>query len=257
VAVLAAVAGVPLVLAVVLGIVAGVVGAAAQRARGGSGRSRDRRERIDPFTVGEPWRRFVQNALQARNRFDSVVERVPAGPLHDSLQETATRMHAVAEESWAVAQRGQVLAQARRRIDVADIDRSLARLGEAEAEAAAPPGAGPDRPGDALDIDALDVTSSGGHTASMAEALRSQRASAERLDRVIDQAEGQLRLLGVRLDQAVTQVLELSSRAAVDTSTAGLELDVDEMATEMAALRQALDEAAGPTTGPLPAGGPG
>lgn len=252
VALVAVVAGLPAAAAVVLGA---AVGGLALAARVAFARSRSGAERIDPFTVGEPWRRFVQNALQARNRFDVVVDRVPAGPLQDSLRDTAARLRQVTEETWAIAQRGQVLAQARRRIDVADIDRSLARLDEADAAAASrdagDPAADPAAEPGGDPLDGVPEAP----TASVAESLRAQRAAADRLDRVIDQAQGQLRLLDVRLGQAVTHVLELSSRAEADTSTAGLELDVDEMATEMATLRQALDEAAGPATGPLPAGG--
>ena len=76
-----------------------------------------RRERIDPFTLNEPWRRFVQDALQARTRFAEAVHRTPAGPLRDRLHEIGERMQTGVEECWLVAKRGQTLVRARRGID--------------------------------------------------------------------------------------------------------------------------------------------
>ena len=46
-----------------------------------------RGERIDPFTLGEPWRRFVQGAMQAEARFDQAVRSARSGPLRDRLEE--------------------------------------------------------------------------------------------------------------------------------------------------------------------------
>jgi hypothetical protein len=72
------VAGVPLLAALPLGVAvwAGKVALSIPRRRG---------ERIDPFTLQEPWRRYVQEALQARNRFDEAVGRTRPGPLRDHL----------------------------------------------------------------------------------------------------------------------------------------------------------------------------
>src|SRR6516162_8211002 len=37
------------------------------------------RERIDPFTLQDPWRRFVQEALDAQRRFNSAVHDARSG----------------------------------------------------------------------------------------------------------------------------------------------------------------------------------
>ncbi|MBW3548416.1 MAG: hypothetical protein KY452_09825, partial [Actinobacteria bacterium] len=50
-------------------------------------RRRPRPERIDPFTVGQRWRPFVQGALQASARYWRTVEGVGPGPLRDRLEE--------------------------------------------------------------------------------------------------------------------------------------------------------------------------
>src|SRR5919106_2442022 len=89
------VAGAPLVAALPLGVAvwAGKVALSIPRQRRG--------ERIDPFTLQEPWRRYVQEALQARNRFNEAVARTRAGPLRDHLAEIAARMQTGAQVEGA------------------------------------------------------------------------------------------------------------------------------------------------------------
>ena len=202
---------------------------------------RPRRERIDPFTLQEPWRRFVQEALQARTRFDEAVGRAPAGPLRDHLGEIAARMETGVSECWLIARRGQALVEARRGIDLADVEHQLA-----DATGPGETGAAPDPSRDRV-----------------VEALESLRATARRLDGVIDQARSQLRLLDARLDEAVARTLELSAHASAEGTVAGLGSDVDSLVTEMEALRQALEETSAAASGgepgaagSLPAGGP-
>jgi hypothetical protein len=204
-----------------------------------------RPERIDPFTVQEPWRRFVQEALQARNRIAAAVDRAPAGPLHDRLHEIAARVDTGVEETWLIAKRGQTLVRARRQVDLARIDRQLGELRPGAA------GAGEaDRPAE------LDPA-----IAPVIESLEAQRAAATRLDAVIERTQSDLRVLDARLDEAVARTLELSARAGTDAAVTGLRSDVDDLVTEMEALRLALDEtdaAAGDAPPPprdLPRGG--
>jgi hypothetical protein len=174
-------------------------------------RRRRRRERIDPFTVHEPWRRFVQEALQARSRFAATVDRTPKGPLHDRLRAIADRIETGVDETWQIAKRGHHLVAARRQIDVADLDRRLA------------------------DPDVEDA---------VARSLRSQREAVARMDAMIERTESELRVLDARLDEAVARAIELTARAGADASVvAGLGRDVDDLVTEMEALRLALDEA--------------
>lgn len=216
------VAGVPMLAALPLGLAvwAGRVALAVPR---------DRRERIDPFALQEPWRRYVQEALQARNRFDEAVGRTRPGPLRDHLAEIAARMQTGVDECWLIAQRGQTLVEARRGIDLADVDRQLSELGP--------------------------VPSSDPALGRVAQSLEAQRATAERLDRVITQAQSELRMLDARLDEAVARTLELSAHATADTGVEGLGHDVDALVTEMESLRQALEETSGTARGGLATGG--
>ncbi len=186
-----------------------------------------RQPRIDPFTLHDPWRRYVQNALQARTRFSEAVERAPAGPLRDRLREIAARVDTGVEESWQVAQQGEALVQARRGIDLAAIDRQLqARTGEAVPEA-------DDR---------------------VLQSLQGQRATATRLDGVIADTRDQLRVLDAGLDEAVARTLELSAHARAGGDVEGLGRDVDDLVSEVEALRQALEETDAAARGEIPGG---
>ena len=77
------------------------------------------------------------------------------------------------------------------------------------------------------------------------EALRSQMATVERLERVIADADSRLRLLNARLDEAAARTIELAVQANDAAELGGLGDDVDQMVDEMEALRQALEETEG------------
>jgi hypothetical protein len=196
-------------------------------------RRRPRRERIDPFTIHEPWRRFVQEALKARSRFDATVDRTPKGPLHDRLREIADRIDTAVGETWQIAKRGDRLVAARRQIDVADLDRRLGELGETEGDG------GASSPDEAPGAGGADVV--GG---AVARSLRSRRATVARMDAVIDRTRSELRVLDARLDESVARAIELTARAGADASlVVGLGDDIDDLVTELEALRLALDDA--------------
>lgn len=192
-----------------------------------------RQPRIDPFTLHDPWRRYVQNALQARTRFAEAAERTPPGPLRDRLREIAARVETGVEESWQVAQRGEALVQARQGIDLGDVDRQLREAGGAGDSGEADPAR--DR---------------------VVQSLEGQRATAARLDGVIANARDQLRLLDAGLDEAVARTLELSAHAQAGTGVDGLGRDVDELVTEIEALRLALEETDAAARGDISGGEP-
>jgi hypothetical protein len=202
-----------------------VLGAGAYAVRIGAAMglgSGDRPERIDPFTLQEPWRGFVQDALSSRARFREAVDRTRSGPLKDTLHEIADRVDTGVDECWLIANRGHSLVQTRLRIDTASIDQDLAEVDQS-----------------------LATRSDDARLTSTAESLRAQRATAERMDQVIEEARSQLRLLDARMGEAVVRALELSAQASSDASVTSLESDVDGMVTDMEALRQALEETHG------------
>jgi hypothetical protein len=209
-----------------IGAVALAAGGWAARVAIAVGGGGPRRERIDPFTLQEPWRGFVQDAIGARARFREAVDRTRSGPLQDTLRSIADRVDTGVDECWLIANRGHALVQTRQRIDTTGIDRELAAAEQAQAG----------RPDD----ERLTQT---------VASLRAQRATADRLDGVVDDARSQLRLLDARMGEAVVRALELSAQASVDASVTSLESDVDGMVTDMEALRLALEETHGPAGG--------
>lgn len=214
------------VAAVVLGLVAfaGRVGLAIPRAA--------REERIDPFTLSEPWRHYVQDALQAHTRFTEAVDSARAGPTQDRLRQIDDRVRTGVREVWRIARRGHDLVDARRRVDPDSIRRDIAAT---EANAGQPWAAG----------STLERTM---------ESLKAQLATVERLDRVIGDADSRLHLLNARLDEAAARTIELSVQASDVSDLGGLGSDVDEMVDEMEALRQAIEETGGGGTAAAGAG---
>jgi hypothetical protein len=69
-------------------------------------RRKKKRERIDPFTLTDPWRSFVQDAQQAEGRFGRIVESVQAGPLRERLAEVDGRIRDGVDACWRIAQSG-------------------------------------------------------------------------------------------------------------------------------------------------------
>ncbi|MET0903478.1 MAG: hypothetical protein ABWZ52_09580 [Acidimicrobiales bacterium] len=181
--------------------------------------------RIDPFTLSEPWRRFVTDALQARRRFHEAVESARAGPMRDRLREIEGRVDTGVDEVWRIARRGHDLVDARRRVEPDAIRREIAAT-EANADQPWAKGSTMDR---------------------TMESLRAQLATVERLERVIGDADSRLRLLNARLDEAAARTIELSVQAEDVAELGGLGDDVNAMVDEMEALRQAIEETGGGT----------
>lgn len=196
----------------VLGAAVGLgAGAVAQRRRAGP-----RPARIDPFTLGDPWRRAVQDALKARSRFQESIGRAPDGPVRARLAVIGERLGESVEACWRIARHGQAMADARRRINVRELEAEAASLREDH--------------------------SGSDHHGPTAEALESQLATARRLDLVIDDTRSHLRLLNARLDEAVARSQELSARGDRAAALDPVAEDVEDVADELESLRLALDE---------------
>jgi hypothetical protein len=199
----------------ILGAVA--LGALAGAARVGvAGLRRPARPRIDPFTLGEPWKRLVQDAVQAQNRFTDIVRAARSGPTRERLDDIGGRIAEGVEDAWAIGQAGGLLTDARRRIDVGQLQR---RIAEAEA---------------------------GGETAA---ALQAQLDSAARLDATIADTRDRLHLTTARLDEAVVRAAEVAARAGDPAGLEALGSDVELLVQDLEALRQGLDEVDRPSPG--------
>ena len=177
-------------------------------------------DRIDPFSIADPWRGFVQAAQQSRRRFDDAVQRARSGPLRDRLREIGDRLDEGVRECWRIACSGDALTDARKQIDARDVQRQLAQV---TSELRGP-------------------VSEGSPQAGTIAALEAQLATAQRLEATIVNARDKLRLLDARMDEAVARAIELSVSADEDALDS-LSADVDGIVGEMEALRQGIDEA--------------
>lgn len=224
-------AGVGAAVAIVAGggpIGAVALGAALWAGRVAAAVPRDARaDQIDPFALGEPWRRAVQDALQAQRQFQEAADGAASGPLQDRLRTIGERIAEGVQDAWRVARQGAALVDARRRIDTAEASRTLA---DVEARASEP-------------------WAKGSSLEKTAEAVRAQLASAERMDRTIAEARDRLVLTNARLDEAAARAVELSVQAFDVADLEGLGADVDQLVDDLEALRQGLEAVERPATG--------
>ncbi len=65
-----------------------------------------RGDRIEPFTLSDPWKSYVIGAQQSKERFDRMVHDMAAGPLKERLADLASRLDDGVAESWRIARRG-------------------------------------------------------------------------------------------------------------------------------------------------------
>lgn len=209
--------GLPLVAAAAVGVLAwgARVALAIPRA--------PRQARIDPFTVGEPWRHFVADALQARSKFEQTVARARPGPLRDRLVALGQRLDQGVKECWSIARQGDGLQAALAHLDMAQIRAELADVERERADATA---------GERASLERAEA------------AVRSQLASAERISRVSRDAATRLRVLNAQMDEAVARAVELSVTASDGTDLSPLSADVDSLVSELESLRLALEETA-------------
>lgn len=195
------------------------LGAAAWAARVAAGLPKQTSTRIDPGRLGQPWRRFVDEALDARARFDRAVARTTPGPLRDRLGLIGERVATGVEECWRIASQGDVLVGALDQLDVVDTRRQLDSLRSVGGRS--DPGSSRQR---------------------TEQALQAQIDSATRLEDTARRAHDDLLLLNARLDEAVARAIELSVQAGSVDELNRLGSDVEEVVGDMEALRQGLEE---------------
>ncbi len=205
---------------------------------------------IDPWAVPEPWRQYVRQALASRQRFDQTVTQWPAGPLHDRLVIIQPRLAQATEEVWAVARQGAALA----------------------GSTAGGAGAGPSRPAAVTlskelrriqaERQRAGLSDRSAALARSEEAVAAQFRAARRSEAAQGQVLDRLRLLTARLDEAVTELLELGLEPAggpIEGPAAEAAFgSVDALVEEISTLHQGLREAGEAASGAgEPAGPPG
>lgn len=175
--------------------------------------------RIDPFTLGEPWRQFVQQGQRAGRRLRDTVAGTSDGPLKQRLQAVAEDLDRGLAEAYRIAQRGDQIDTVVNRLDPVALRSRLAML-ESRAGDGAPPE----------------------HAAAI-ESVRKQLASADRLKTQSQETADQLRLTQVRLDELVARAAEVAIGAAEPDTYAR---DVDSLVEQLEALHLAVEETQAP-----------
>lgn len=183
-------------------------------------------ERIDPFTINEPWRREVQDALGAQRQFREAVRDTRSGPLRERMQEIGSRIDAGVDEAWRIARQGQAMVDARRRIDVAQAQREYGRLHERAQQ----------QPASDTAVRAL-------------QSVQAQLETAQRMDASIGEAIDRLHLTNAKLDEAVARAVELSVAAEDVSDLVGLGDEVDALVDDLEALRLGLEAVDEPRPG--------
>jgi hypothetical protein len=179
-------------------------------------------ERIDAFRVGEPWRRYVIDAQQAKATFERTTKRMKPGPLRERLEGIGARLDDGVTECWRIARQGDDLVGGYRQLNVGSTEKELAEL-RAEARANRDPDRAP----------SLDRA---------VAAVEAQLASADRIKRVAEDASDRLKVINAQLDEAVARAVELSVRANDVSDLSPLTDDVDNLVGELESLRQGLEE---------------
>lgn len=179
--------------------------------------------KIDPFKLPQPWRDPVTEALKAQVRYEKAVQLSQGGAIRARLKAIGERIADGVDQVHRIAQRGYQLSEGLENIDAEDAQEELDRL---EASSAAT-GSGADP--------VVERTR---------QALRSQLETAERLTNLLEGARSRLKLLDARLDESVARAIELSLQVDHADDLSQIDADIDNVVTEMEALRQALDETA-------------
>jgi hypothetical protein len=200
---------------------------------------------IDPFAVPEPWRQYVRDAVAARQRFDAALAQWPAGPQRDRLVLLQPRLWQGTYEVWSVAQRGAAMGATTPGSAAGGLVRPSAgqlssELQRVQAERQRTPRS---------DRQAALVRSEEAIAAQLRAAHHSTEAQAEVLDR--------LRLLTARLDEVVTQLLELGLEQAggpVEGPSDTVAGSVDALVEEIEALHEGLRQAGAASSGRDPSG---
>ncbi len=94
------------------------------------------KERIDPFTLTDPWRSYVQDAQSARTRFARIVDSVEPGPLEERLSSIEASIGDGVLACWRIAQSGHQLHKMVLEVSKSPSE-SLARMRTREAETSA------------------------------------------------------------------------------------------------------------------------
>ena len=212
-AVATAVAGIPVIAAIGIGVgvYAGAVLVAMPRG--------PKRPSIDPFTLSEPWRHLMQQSQAAGRKLRDTTDDGDDGPLAQRLRAIADQLDHGLAEAWQIARRGDEIDEIVRNLDPTGLRSKLATL---QSRAAAAPSA---------------------DTAAEIASVEQQLATADRLKQQSAETAASLRRTQTQLDELVARASEVRV-GAIDTDRYAH--DVDDLVIELEALHQAVQETRSP-----------
>lgn len=181
-------------------------------------KNRDPLAGIDPRVLSATWRRSVEDALAARQKFASVVASVRSGPVRDRLAELAERVDAGVLAAWETAVRGN---QSESVLATLGPEEITARLKDAKRR--------------------LESTGGDARVQAEVDALAEQHASVHRLWDGVHDASDRLRLLEVRLGAAVARAATLAVTAAGSSDLDAADTELRSVVDELESLRGALE----------------
>jgi HPt (histidine-containing phosphotransfer) domain-containing protein len=176
---------------------------------------------IDPFTVQEPWRQYVQSAQSAQRKLAEVIAQRAEGPTKDRLMDTSRQIDDVVARIGEAAEEGHALNKLSRLSELPSLEQ---RSRQAELDLAAAP------------VD---------RQAALESSLASLRSSVEVGRRLVDQrdqASDRLRELDARLDELVVRAIEVSSSSVAADAADTLRVDLESLVVDLEGLRQGLAE---------------
>jgi hypothetical protein len=220
------------ILAIVLGVGAWcgrmVAAWVAQRRR--ARRARPKPADLDPWSVPEPWRQLVQQALAAQTHFDQTIRDWPEGPIKERLVALQPRVYVSVEQVGSIAKRGAALGGWSGGVAIAgrpsadQLSEQLRQVTEERQQLGE----------QASQRDAV--------LARTEESIAAQLRAVRNAEEAAVMTHDRLRLLVATLDQTVTSMLALG----VDGAESGaeiLETSLSFVSDEIAALHRGLTDA--------------
>jgi hypothetical protein len=181
-------------------------------------------EPIDLHALEPPWRDAVNDAMQARARFQAVLVQCREGPLRDHLSTLGDRVDSGVLAAWATANRAQAAARA---VGSMGLEQATDRLKDARRRLAQAEQRGDDTA--ALDAEVA--------------ALAVQHASLHQLSNAVDDAAERLRLLDIRLGAAVARAAQIVLAPDAADQVDALDGEIVAVVEQLEALRAGLDAA--------------
>jgi hypothetical protein len=215
-------------------------------------RARERLERIDPWSLPEPWRGYVGRALDARRRLQQLAGDLPAGLAAAHLAEALSRVDAVVEEHWAIARSGAAIAGRPGQAEkvAADLAAVQARRAALSGAAGGPgtggpgtggPGTGGPGTGGPGAISGIDPSGSEREALlAQEESLASQLRAARRAEEAAARVAARLGELSAQLEGLVAAAAELVANAGPEGSRSE---DLGTLSSRLTLLSESLEEA--------------